>query len=668
MRKLMNSENFDCANMRPFYPNAGDTEVVASHRDNLPQACARGREAMQGLAGRLYCNALLRQIETIRKVLGSPPKVMRNNPSPTALDLLSLILELEFGESRRQHYGLFSDDMGFEPGSEKELLSAQLRLSAKLRALVESVESKTAILVVGDTVFELAKELAAANGEVCWFGSTGLLDSQLEESPNFTHGGDDFLASTSSLTANVVLLEGSIHYLDQMAILSKARDVLTERGRLILCGEFLLDDSLIEYSALPNLSSLKNLSRRLGFEQLEDEELSASAALTLEYVSPLIEKHGTDLIEDGKADRSSLDSLQTEFEKMQREFDLQRRCFRLVVLQKEESSKKEWVNAEYGDIDSFLPQEVAELFEKSFNVVFNEELWDWKYRDGNGKCVVARIEAGGDIMAHYGGAPRQISYFGKPSMAIQPCDVMVHPSIRKQYGKGSLFFEVAATFLEREIGNTVNHLLGFGFPNQKTMNISKRLGLYEKTDDFVELLFPHAGGNLDQPEHVVEDYDPDNAASREELNSLWESMRQDYADGIIGVRNADYIRYRYIDHPFSKTNLYRCVIIRELVSSEARAIAIIKDHDGGKLLMDLICPVAQMKDSIAILNQHISREEAGAILRAWVTKSGVEKLASEDTIVNELGIEIPCNSWNPGPSAELLYGAWWLTAGDMDFV
>jgi hypothetical protein len=32
-----------------------------------------------------------------------------------------------------------------------------------------------------------------------------------------------------------------------------------------------------------------------------------------------------------------------------------------------------------------------------------------------------------------------------------------------------------------------------------------------------------------------------------------------------------------------------------------------------------------------------------------------------------LGIEIPCNSWNPGPPAELLYGKWWLTAGDMDF-
>jgi hypothetical protein len=284
--------------------------------------------------------------------------------------------------------------------------------------------------------------------------------------------------------------------------------------------------------------------------------------------------------------------------------------------------------------------------------------------------VVARLGKGSDIVAHYGGAPRKIAYFGEVSLAIQPCDVMVHPSIRKQYGKGSLFFEVAATFLEREIGNTVNHLLGFGFPNQKTMNISKRLGLYEKTDDFVEIVYPVSATSEEQTLHqaTINVYDPLDAVSRGELDSLWALMKDDYRDGVIGVRDAEYIQHRYINHPFSKAKQYSCVIIRSESSNQALAFAVLKEHDGGKLLMDLICPVAMMKKVISVLKQDLRKEECGAVLRLWITSSGKEEVLTAGAIVNELGIEIPCNSWNPGPSAEVLYGAWWLTAGDMDFI
>jgi hypothetical protein len=75
-----------------------------------------------------------------------------------------------------------------------------------------------------------------------------------------------------------------------------------------------------------------------------------------------------------------------------------------------------------------------------------------------------------------------------------------------------------------------------------------------------------------------------------------------------------------------------------------------------------------MKPAISVLNQYLSRIEGDAVLRLWVTSSGKDKVFTSGAIVNELGIEIPCNSWNPGPSAVILNGAWWLTAGDMDFI
>jgi len=595
---------------------------------------------------------------------------MITSSKPTTVSLLSTVLDLEFGESRLQHYGLFEDLNGVSLGVDTELLDGQLRFVARLAELVEKIDANTVVLIVGDTLLQLANSLAETGKSIYWIGTRGLLNAEIDTPANFQYAGDDFVSSTNPAVADVIIHAGSIRYLDQMALLSKSRDLLGDAGQLILFSEFLIDDSRTEYSALPNISSFKQLSKRLGFEELENRDLSDSASHTLKLVRPLLEAHGATLAQEAAENTNLLADLYAEFALMQDEFSTGRRGFHLFVLRRESNPVVEWAGAEFGDIHSFSPLEVAGLFEKSFNVDFDEELWNWKYVQGDGKCVVARLDKQNDIVAHYGGAPRKIAYFGEPSLAIQPCDVMVHPSIRKQYGKGSLFFEVAATFLEREIGNTVSHLLGFGFPNQKTMNISMRLGLYEKTDDFIEIVYPVSQSSEEQEKNqaTITEYDPLDVASREEINSLWAAMKDDYRDGIIGVRDAEYIQHRYVNHPFSKAKQYRCVIVRAESSKQALAFAVMKEHDGGKLLMDLICPVAMMKEVISILKQELNREGGGAVLRLWVTSSGKDKVFTAGAIVNELGIEIPCNSWNPGPSAEVLYGAWWLTAGDMDFI
>ena len=595
---------------------------------------------------------------------------MTYSSKPTPLGLLSRILEFEFGESRMQHYGIFEDSNCVSLDAGAELLEGQQRFTEGLAELVETFDANAVVLIVGDTLLEFANSLVESGKSVYWFGSKSLLNSQADALANFHYAGDDFVLSTIPNRTDVLIYGGSIRYLDQMALLKKSRDLLGNSGLLILFSEFLHDDSRIEYSSLPNLSSFKQLSKRLGFEQVEDRDLTASASHTLELVRPLLMAHGAALASEAPMNTKLLEGLHAEFSLMQDEFSTRRRGFHLCVLRREPDSANEWTEAEFDDIQSFSPLEIADLFESSFNVDFDEELWNWKYVQGDGKCIVARLDKQSDIVAHYGGAPRKIVYFGEPSMAIQPCDVMVHPSIRKQYGKGSLFFEVAATFLEREIGNTVNHLLGFGFPNQKTMNISKRLGLYEKTDDFIEIVYPisHASDEKSLQQSKVIDYDPLDDASREELDSLWTAMKEDYKDGIIGVRDADYIQHRYLTHPFAKAKQYRCVIMREGDSEQILAFAVMKEHDGDTLLMDLICPAVKMKPAISVLNQYLSRIEGDAVLRLWVTSSGKDKVFTSGAIVNELGIEIPCNSWNPGPSAVILNGAWWLTAGDMDFI
>lgn len=273
----------------------------------------------------------------------------------------------------------------------------------------------------------------------------------------------------------------------------------------------------------------------MGLVLQRSRDLSAQAKASLDVLAV----GRTETSEVGAAGGELLAELRAEFAEA-------RRCLRLLEFVRQAGGLGEYEEAEYGAIDSFAPQEIEALFQESFEQPFDAELWCWKYELGQGHCVVARERHGGDIVAHYGGAPREILYFGRPDRAIQVCDVMVLPEKRVHYGKRSLFFKTAATFLEREIGFTVRQLLGFGFPNQKAMNIALRLGLYEKTDDFIALCLPaEAHGS----ELIWQDLDWDSASQSGEIDGLWRAMAPGFCTGIIGLRHSDYLRYRYAQHP-----------------------------------------------------------------------------------------------------------------------
>ena len=543
------------------------------------------------------------------------------------------LLALEYGQCTFLHYGLIS-----EAQQQQDYQQQQQAFADKLLDLAQESISDTAfVLLDGPSLQYLGQQLADAGHQVT------LLTNNLE-------------SFDSENKFDLVLIEGTYHYLQQLPFLTKARELLCESGRVLIFGEYIDDDSKRERSSIPNLSSMRQLSERLSFSILEELNFTADAENSLEQITHIAANQAPNF-----ESSEEFEDLVSELEKIKLEIGSKRRCFKVFHLEKAKDPEGQSNLVEYDVINSFDPSEVSELFGKSFDTQFNADLWQWKYELGDGKCIIARESKGSDILSHYGGIPRHIQYFGEPNTAIQPSDVMVLSDVRRHYGKSSLFFKTAATFLEREIGNTVNHLLGFGFPNQKAMNIAIRLGLYEKTDDYVELVFPKAEGVTDNLQLVP--IDIRNQQHQSFIDLLWDSMKSGMTHGIVGDRHWRYIKYRYFDHPFSQANIYRCVFVSNR-EQEPLAAIFLKEHEQRMLIMDLICSVDRMKEVIASLNFLLTDLE----LKVWITKGWVESLRTETTIENNLGIEIPCNSWNPGPSSEILYGAWWLTAGDMDFL
>ena len=472
---------------------------------------------------------------------------------------------------------------------------------------------------------------------------------------------DLFAGPTEALGLDAVVVEGSYTSADQLRLLSNARHCLRGDGRLLLFSEFLDDDSGVQHSMLPNLSSLRQLSTRLGFNELSETDFSGDARRSIEEFST----RALERLQTASSPlQQEIKSLTKELATAESEFDSGRRAFVLFQAKLELLKSEEYAQADYGDKHSFQAMEAAELFEKSFGHGFDEALWHWKYELGAGRCVVARDKVGGKLVAHYGGAPRKIAYFGDDALAIQPCDVMVMPEQRTRYGSGSLFFKVAATFLEREIGNTVDHLLGFGFPNKKTMNLAIRLGLYEKTDDFVELRLPMVGNNPSG--YCLVPFDARDSLQQSELEQLWAAMRTDFTAGIIGVRDADYLDYRYRQHPHSDG-----YSMQWLQDAQGTTLALVVSKLSGeaRLLLDVVCPRKALPRAMEACPQAFAADTDAPPrqLLFWITQAWLDEVMIPGATVHDLGIEIPCNSWNPGPAASKLQGKWWLTAGDMDF-
>ncbi len=492
---------------------------------------------------------------------------------------------------------------------------------------------------------------------------------------------------------------GGIHHREQMGLLCRARRLLKDGGRLILSGEYLRGVNEVCQSPLPTEFSLLQLAERLGFRLLESTDWSSHAKSRVELaqnhaggggvgapsISPRAEppvsetRHGSRILARlrgawskwfrarSKTPQSGeratpLEALTKELNALAAEFATGRRRFECFVFELDRGSGGPWSDLELGDIDSFEPEEVAKIFEDSFDVKFDPALWRWKYGGGRGSCIVARSGPGAPVVAHYGGAAREVDCFGADLLAFQGCDVMVKPALRRRYGRGSLYFHMTATLFEREIGYTTKHALGFGFPNKPVMKTAVRLGLYGKVDDYVQLAFA-AGDPAAGPNPAVEALDLGKSAHAEAADALWSAMREDFRQAVIGKRHADYLRYRYFQHPRAAD--YRPLLLRR--GRDIFAVVVFKRHEEQWLLMDAVAPLAEMDATLRRASSWAATENGGA-LRMWLTQAWVERLGWQNRVEKNLGIEIPFNAWNPGPDSTLPYGAWWLTAGDMDFL
>ena len=298
------------------------------------------------------------------------------------------------------------------------------------------------------------------------------------------------------------------------------------------------------------------------------------------------------------------------------------------------------------------------LFAAAFGYPMSPALWTWKY--ANTGVLGTAAYANGEMVAFYGGIPRAIHYFGRPTMAIQISDVMVHPSERGVLTRTGAFQLMAATFFEQRVGYGRPHLLAFGFPEDKHLRLAARLDLYAPVDRMTEIRWPAATTRFDWracARQVV-------PADANCVNALWGAMSAALQGSIVGVRDWDLVQHRYLNHP---ANRYTVMLVRRWLGGAAVGVVVLRDRgDEGVELLDFIAPPERFPLLLGVARRFAGRLGRSRVF-CWITASHAGLLAGDAGACHPLDLVIPTGTCSPSPSVDEVRDHWWLMAGDTDF-
>lgn len=338
----------------------------------------------------------------------------------------------------------------------------------------------------------------------------------------------------------------------------------------------------------------------------------------------------------------------------------------------ESSTESKWRAFDAGPEDS---PAIRVLFEKVFKHEMSESHWEWKYKHNRGEGVIVKHSE--EVVAFYGAVKRRVICRGEATDTLQCVDTMVDTSQRGSLSKKGPYYLAATTFLKKHIGFQKPYLFGFGFPNARVMKLGEILGVQADIGSVIELEWePKLANGVVGTEITL------SAAEHEEIVAeLWRRMSADLVDRIAIVRDIDYLLYRYNENPSHDYQTY-------LVSnshSKPIGILITRITDGRLLVLDMVAPLEnypmliQYARDLAVNNQlsavstWLTEPDAALFTDKGLTAQPAEQLQTQsgivsDVIVKDIGVRIPTSVCSPGPSPESLQDAWFLLAGDTDFL
>lgn len=566
------------------------------------------------------------------------------------LNVYAYALILEEGQADALHYGLFQrEDMSIRQAQQHSTDLILSRLPASPSRILEiGVGLGTTFSLLtqqGHQVHGITPDSAQIACLQARFGQQVAVSCQRLE---------DFEAAAESF--DWLLFQESAQYIDPLVIFNQALGLLPYGGNILIVDEFALRRTEARQEGLHLLADILTLADRMGFELVENIDLSSMAAPTLDHLLRMTHAHRQRLQRDLGLEAGVLAQLDESNRRYRQKYA--EGIFGYALLHFRKKTMPKWRVDLLGEQRA---TEMLSLFERVFGHSMSPQLWRWKYDRANSQAL--GIWRDGRLVAHYGGMPRAILLFGEARTAVQIGDVMVDPAERGVLTRKGPFFLMAATFQERYIGYGKVFLTAYGFPNERAMRVAERLGLYTGVGSVIEIEWKPAG----KMPHCLTQLQPIDGRHEiwqtSAIDALWHRMAMDLQDAIVGVRDQSYLRARYLDHP---EHAYQLVLVVSRFGTGLRGLMVLRHDPHETEIMDLIAPLHAMPLMVSHARR-IAGIHGKNRLFLRIPKNFAARFTATGGVQTGEEIPIPTPAWSHAPAAEMLHNHWWLTGGDMDF-
>ena len=304
--------------------------------------------------------------------------------------------------------------------------------------------------------------------------------------------------------------------------------------------------------------------------------------------------------------------------------------------------------------------QIRPLFESVFGVPFSLDLMLWKYADGRGASWTAWDEERGPAV-HGGLMYRQLLFRGAPIRAAQLVDLMAGPKSRGLSREHSPFALLIRHLFDNLACPDNPDGLVYGFPSDRAMRLGERLGVFRSVDHLQELSLLPTQRRL-APR--IRSFSPSSAGDVALLERCWSAMARDFGDFALGVRNADYVAWRYFAHPNKK---YTVLVVRGRFFGSVLGVAVVgPGADGWYELLDVIGAWENVPEIMSAVQRWLA-SVGGRSLSFSLTRRFARQLEPFASACSDTEFRILANPRMPESSLLALSDHWWTTGGDTDY-
>lgn len=301
---------------------------------------------------------------------------------------------------------------------------------------------------------------------------------------------------------------------------------------------------------------------------------------------------------------------------------------------------------------------IQPLFASVFDSSISSALLQWKYANGRGSSWSLWQE--GVLLMHCGLCLRHVLLHGEPVLAAQLVDLMAAPKSAGLSRQMSPFALLMRHILAQLPSPANPEGMAFGFPSARAMRLGEHAGVYCAVDQWMALEFGPRQMRLGPRAREIVTW-----GSRETLaaDALWTRMRADLAHFVVGVRDMDYLRHRYLTHPDKR---YRVLLVESHWRRQPMGLLVLGPGTGDNELVDVICAWDDIAESLLAARRWL-HESGGLRLTLNLTSHFANPLAALADGCTETQFRIMANPQTPANTLDKLKQQWWLTGGDTDY-